>query len=250
METREYYRLAKIEDFHWWYRAMHRLVIDLCKRLYKGPTLGDLRSDLIRLLDAGCGSGGLTRKLGQFANVVGLDVSPLALSLAKKRKLRLIEGSVNSLPFFDECFDMVVSTSVIYHRLVDEDKAIGEFYRVLKSKGKIILIFSEFFWVYGVHDEAVHTRKRYTLSEVISFVESRGFRVIDNRYIFIFLFPVFVVKRLVEKIIPNRGKISDLEIMPSFLNRFLFWLCRVEWKLGDFLTLPFGSSLLVVGEKK
>jgi len=74
--------------------------------------------------------------------------------------------------------------------------------------------------------------------------------VIDNRYIFSFLFPVFVVKRLVEKIIPNRGKISDLEIMPSFLNRFLFWLCRVEWKLGDFLTLPFGSSLLVVGEKK
>lgn len=229
---------------------MHELVINFCKRWYKGSTLGFPRLNLIKILDAGCGSGGLTKKLERFGEVIGLDVSPLALKFAKKRKLKLIEGSVNSLPFSDECFDLAVSASVIYHRLVDEDKAINEFYRVLKSKGKIILILPAFSWVYGSHDEAVHTRRRYTLSEAMRLMKSGGFRVTENRYIFSFLFPVFVVKRLAEKIIPSREIISDLENMPGFMNSFLFWLCRVEWRLGNFLKLPFGSSLLVVGEKK
>ena len=229
---------------------MHRLVIDLCKRLYKGPTLAAPRSDPIRLLDAGCGAGGLTEKLETFGRVVGLDISPRALELANKKRLNLIGGSVNNLPFCRGNFDLVVSISVLYHQRVYDTAAIKEFCRVLKPKGKIILILPAFSWMWGSHDEAVHTRKRYTLSEAVSLVEFGGFKPIESRYIFSFLFPVFAAKRLVEKIFPGREGISDLEIMPRFLNSFLFWLCRVEWKLDKFIKLQFGSSVLVVGEKK
>ncbi len=229
---------------------MHELIIDICEQVYKGPALQVARPGLIKILDAGCGTGGLTKKLEKFGEVVGVDISPIALKPAKKRKLKLIEGSVNSLPFFDGKFDVIVSASVVYHRRVDEKKAMGEFYRVLRFGGKLILILPAFSRAWGSHDEAVHTRKRYTFSEAVSLVESGGFKPIESRYIFSFLFPVFAAKRLAEKMFSNRGRVSDLEIMPRFLNSFLFLLCRVEWKLGGFLKLPFGSSLLVVGEKK
>lgn len=238
MEAKEYRRLAEIEDSHWWYRAMHELVL---QRL-------DLNG--FRILDAGCGAGGLTEKLEKFGRVIGLDISSLALSLAKKRKLELVEGSVNDLPLGKNKFDLAVSASVLYHQRVDEKTALREFYRVLKPGGKLLLILPAFSWAWGVHDKAVHTRRRYSLSEAMRLMESDGFRVIENRFIFSFLFPVFVVKRLTEKISPKQRIVSDLEVMPNFFNSLLFWLCRVEWKLGKYIKLPFGSSLLVVGEKE
>jgi SAM-dependent methyltransferase len=251
MEASEYRRLAAIEDSHWWYRATHELVIEAVS---KGLTLAKPRLDLnifiFNILDAGCGTGGLTKKLETFGSVIGLDISPLALKLAKKHKLKLIEGSVNNLPFSSRRFDLIVSVSVLYHQRVDDLAAIKEFYRALKPKGKLILILPAFSWIYGSHDKAVHTRKRYTLSEAADLVVANGFKPVESRYIFSFLFPVFLVKRLVEKAFSARKQISDLEILPGFLNSFLFWLCRVEWRLGDFVRLPWGSSLLVMGEKK
>lgn len=248
MEAREYRRLAAIEDSHWWYRATHELVIEAVR---KGLTLAQPRLGLniSKILDAGCGTGGLAKKLEKFGSVVGLDISPLALTLARKRKLQLIEGSVNSLPFGENRFDLAVSISVLYHVRADEKMALKEFCRVLKPGGKLLLVLPAFSWARGSHDEAVYTRKRYALAEAVSLVESSGFRIADDRYIFSFLFPVFIIKRLMEKVSAKQREISDLEIMPSFLNNFLFWLCRVEWRLGGYIKLPFGSSLLVVGEK-
>lgn len=229
---------------------MHELVIDWCQRIFKGPALGNPRLDLIRILDAGCGTGGLTNKLETFGKVVGLDISPLALSFAQKQKLSLVNGSVNFLPFSDEIFNLVVSTSVLYHRLVDEEKAISEFYRVVSSGGKIILILPAFSLAYSRHDEAVHTRRRYTLAEAVGLVEPFGFRAVEARYIYSLLFPTFIVKRLWEKLFLLPGNVSDLETLPRWLNHLMLWWCRIEWSLGRFIRLPFGSSILIVAIKK
>ena len=94
-----------------------------------------------RLLDAGCGIGVLTRffaKRGYEVHAIDLTTSAVeatrqsleALGLQAEVKL----GNVEQLAFPDNCFDYVVSNGVIHHT-PDTEKAVGEFYRVLKPGG-------------------------------------------------------------------------------------------------------------------
>lgn len=244
MEITEYARLNKIEEKHWWYRAMHELVDNLCQSL----TFVKHKSDS-NILDAGCGTGGLTKKLQKFGKVTGLDISPVALTSAKEKKLLLVEGSVNNLPFRQQSFDLIISVSVLYHQKVNDVTAINEFYKVLKAKGKLLLILPAFSWAEGNHDKLVATKKRYTLPEMKSMLKNSGFEIVEGRYIFSFLFPLFILKRFIEKIFPSVNKISDLSVPPKLVNYLLIWICRFEWNLGKLLKFPVGSSLLIIGEK-
>ena len=66
------------------------------------------------ILDAACGEGYGTCLLSQDAlRVVGIDIDPDTISSAKERYKRenteFVTGSIDSLPFDDNTFDMVVS---------------------------------------------------------------------------------------------------------------------------------------------
>ena len=51
MNEREYERMFRVEDSHWWYVSLHELILDfVTAEMGRGRTL--------RLLDAGCGAGG------------------------------------------------------------------------------------------------------------------------------------------------------------------------------------------------
>jgi ubiquinone/menaquinone biosynthesis C-methylase UbiE len=98
------------------------------------------------VLDAGCGiaTDGL-----QFARAgahyTGLDLSPVALELARRRfelerqTGRFVQGSVNQLPFEEEAFDLVYSHGVLHH-VRDTQQAVDEFYRVLRPGGTALVM--------------------------------------------------------------------------------------------------------------
>src|SRR5262245_3690370 len=130
MEAVEYARLAAVEDSTWYFRSLHGHVWrQLSRRLNPGATV----------LDAGCGTGGLVRRLGPRQKGwkwTGVDFSPLALELARKRcgaTVDLRPASVTALPFENDTFDAVVCADVLYH--VDDDlAALREFHRVLRPE--------------------------------------------------------------------------------------------------------------------
>src|SRR5262245_60399725 len=106
MEPAEYTRLAMVEDSTWYFHALHGHVWrELSRRLDVEATL----------LDAGCGTGGLIRRLGPRQvgwKWTGVDFSPLALELARERCGSIADlraGSVTELPFESGAFDAVVS---------------------------------------------------------------------------------------------------------------------------------------------
>ncbi len=55
MNADEYRRMADVEDRMWWYRGLHDVVLAALDRWGPRP--------LPSLLDAGCGTGGLLRRL-------------------------------------------------------------------------------------------------------------------------------------------------------------------------------------------
>lgn len=97
------------------------------------------------MLDAGCGSGNLARKLiHQDAEVICLDFSSFALEIAKKKIPRSIfithtlgEGRI---PLGDESVDSIVCNNVLY--AIPRGKrevVIREFFRILRFGGRIAL---------------------------------------------------------------------------------------------------------------
>ena len=100
---------------------------------------GDVKGK--RILDAGCGKGRFSKILLEMgAEVVGFDISEKLLNETKKiNNGSFLLGSVTSLPFKEESFDFVFSVEVIEHVPATE-VAIKEMTRVLKRRGKIVVI--------------------------------------------------------------------------------------------------------------
>jgi ubiquinone/menaquinone biosynthesis C-methylase UbiE len=103
-----------------------------------------------RVLDLGCGTGGLTlliKRLHRDVDVVGLDPDPRALARARRKAQRaglaiqFDQGFGDALPYPERSFDRVLSAFVLHH-LPAEDKepTLREVRRVLRPEGSLHLL--------------------------------------------------------------------------------------------------------------
>lgn len=96
------------------------------------------------VLDCGCGTGILLADLAaRYFDVHGLDISldMISRTSVDSENLKgLVVGDAEVLPYGDNSFDAVVCRGSLHH-LPNIKKALGEFGRVLKAKG--ILVLSE-----------------------------------------------------------------------------------------------------------
>src|SRR5438105_15752065 len=134
MEREQYDIMARREERHWWYAGMRRVALAVLER-----ALRDRPG--VRILDAGCGTGGTTIELRRFGEVVGVDLAWAALEPARSRGLgSLARASIEGLPFGPETFDVATSFEVVYHLGVASDvSALKEPRRVLKP-GRLFLL--------------------------------------------------------------------------------------------------------------
>jgi len=84
------------------------------------------------ILDVGCGDGRITNRLAtKYPRVVGVDISEAALQHVKAET---VKASVESLPFKDGSFDLVLATELLEHLpKAIYHKAIAEMKRVAKE---------------------------------------------------------------------------------------------------------------------
>lgn len=242
MDPAEYHKMAAAENGMWYYRALHEHIRrELQARLPAGPA---------RLLDAGCGTGGLIRRLTPRQpewQWTGVDVEPLACALAREAGANDVrEASVTALPFTDAEFDAVVSADVLYH-LDDDETALREMARVLRPGGLAVINVPAHRWLWSYHDVAVHGRRRYVRGELADKLSRAGLRPRHLTHWNTILLPVIAARR---KLLPAPKDGSDVKLGPAWIEAGLTALLRGEtaWLRGVG-NLPAGSSILAVAER-
>lgn len=146
--------------YKWFYDNIHSRWYDLLIKWLLWPFGGEkkFRQEMIepiefspndRILDMCCGTGGTTfvirERVGEDAEIIGLDLSPGQIRIAKKKNrfsnVKFIEADASNTDFETGYFDKVIIPHALHEmprkiRL----KVLREARRVLKEKGKVIVL--------------------------------------------------------------------------------------------------------------
>lgn len=245
MKREQYALMREFEDDFFWFVGIHELALSFLERFF-------VPGRSMKILDAGCGTGGLLQYLSRYGEAFGIDVSEDALNFCRQRGLenvRQADLSRWSPPPME--YDIITCMDVLYHEAVVSDaELLMKFHTSLKPAGKVILNVPAFEALRRRHDERVETRKRYKKKDLESALRSAGFNVKVMTYRLPLLFPVLLMRKFTRD---QRGasRVEDIRALPPALNRALLQMHRWEnsWILkgGSF---PFGSSLFAVAEKR
>ena len=233
MERREYTLMDAAEGRMWWYRALHDRLAD---------ALVGVRG---RVLDAGCGTGGMLVALGMSQpalELVGLEWDGDAARRAREKSgAAIVCGNVNALPFCHASFDAVIVADVLCHRAVEPMTTLAELHRVLRPGGRLVVNMPAYAWLLSVHDRKVHNARRWTargmrdcLAALLDSLEVR------TRYWNGLLLPLMVLQR--KLLARGDDAASDVAPFSPWLDATLHAITVIERRLP--FPLPAGGSVL------
>jgi len=243
MEELEYEVMASVEDRHFWCVGTRAIVKDAF--MAAGIDGGH------RVLDIGCGTGGTMRALDGTAGFVGLDLSPTAAGLARRRTGNPVAmGSATAPPFRDGTFHGVLALDVFEH-IPDDVSAVAEVRRILEPDGVLIATVPCHPSLFSEHDEALHHVRRYTRRGFLGLLEDGGFRVDRVTWTNSLLFPAAATFRLLANAVRRRRTTprSNAAMKLGPLNVLLTRIFMAERALITRFDMPFGLGLLVVARR-
>lgn len=220
----------------WWYRALHARLLD---------ALHGARGEV---LDAGCGTGGLLKRLAACPELTGIGLeweAEAARRAMEKSGAPVARGSVNALPFADARFDAAIVADVLCHRAVDPAAALAELRRVLRPGGILLVNMPAYEWLLSDHDRLVHNARRQSARRVRAMLGGAGFADIRARYWNGLLLPLMVARRKIFP--PRRNSASDVSRFSPWLNATLHTVAEIERHLP--MRLPVGGSVLATARR-
>ena len=239
----EYIKMDGVEGKHWWYKSLHKLVLNSIE--------SNFNSKEINILDAGCGTGGLLEYLRSknYNNISGYDLSKDAVELSNQKGLNTIELDLIDYQNTDKKYDVIISNDTMYFFNLEEQKRIlDEFYLSLNRGGILILNLPSFNAFGGIHDKAVGVENRFNAKMVDDMIDNDKFEIIQKTYWPFLLSPLIYLVRLAQRVqLKNNSNVryvSDIDVPPEIINNTLYSIITLENKYIK--RKPFGSSLFLV----
>lgn len=203
-------------------------------------------------LELGCGGGAFVRELAALAGtdspVVGLDLRGDALLSARRRAAGLwVNGNLLALPFAAATFALIAALDVLDQAGVDAELALAQIHNLLRPGGAALLRVSAHPGLYGPHDVAFGTGRRYTRDEFVRLVRRAGLLPQRVTYANCLLAPAVAAVRLGQRwgVLPFSESLytgtQPHHLLATPLHSEAAWLRRHD--------LPWGISLLVVASR-
>jgi ubiquinone/menaquinone biosynthesis C-methylase UbiE len=144
-----------------------------------------------RILDVGCGSGTIVKRLlKKGKSVIGVDIGNELLRFCQSsyKNAAFCGADAQYLPFSDNCFDTIVCSEVIEH-LDNPEKGLKEFERILRPNGELVITtpntsvrwaFLEAIWTRIRRKMLETNHKCFTKKRMGFLLDSMGFHISFN----------------------------------------------------------------------
>jgi SAM-dependent methyltransferase len=234
--------MAAFEDHHWWFVG---------KRLLVSALVGDrLTRPGLRILDVGCGTGGVLAHLAAHGRTIGVDRSVQALRHTARRGVAGVAcADMDRLPFGPAEFDLVLMLDVLEH--FEDDRAVVAAARhVLAPGGTLLVSVPAFQSLFSAHDVTLQHFRRYSAPQLRRALESGGFVLRRLTYTNVAaLPPAAIVRGLLPRLGIRRPAGTDFRTHAPWVNRALVGVYQAEaaaLRAGG--RMPFGLSVAAVAE--
>ena len=228
-------REAGVASDYFWFRAK-LVLIDRLLQLAQ-PATG------ARIISVGAGTGEEIAVLRRYGRVTTLDSEPRALALIEAAD-NPVCGDAQHLPFVSQSVDLICLFDVLEH-LPDDKQAVGEFLRVLRPGGCLLVTVPAFPSLFSGHDRALGHHRRYNRSGLRKLLPD--WDEVASGWWAATTFLPFVVSRLLSR----KRDTLDYPHPAAWLNRLLYKCLTKEARCaGTPLSPPMGSSLYAVFRKR
>ena len=248
MDRVAYETFAKLEPTHFWFVSRRRIFFEQLDRALGTTTKGR------KVLEIGCGAGGMMGPLQRYGDVTGLDIDLEYVAYCKERGFaRVLCGSGYELPFGDATFDLVCLFDTIEH-IPDDVQALREIHRVLKPGGSVFVSVPAYQWLWSQNDKTAHHFRRYTRRRLLRALRAAGLAPVRASYFNSFLLPLIVPAVLWQKLMDRLGRLPkgynnmDVRLSP-LLNRLFTAIMSSERRVLRWLTFPFGHSVFALAKR-
>jgi 2-polyprenyl-3-methyl-5-hydroxy-6-metoxy-1,4-benzoquinol methylase len=242
MDPTMYEAFDQLEDTHWWFEGRRRILREVLRR-HLLPRSGR------RILDVGCGTGGMFPLLSEFGQVEGTEASEDARARAQRR-FPHVKVTPCQLPdgLPEGRWDVVTAFDVVEH-LDDPIESLRAMRSRLVFDGQVVVTVPAFRFLWSRHDELNHHKRRYGRLELVSHLAAAGLRVTWASYFNALLFPAVAGARLAQRLVPPKDDASDMAPTREPFNRLLTELFASERLALSVSKLPFGVSLVAVAQR-
>ena len=235
MNDEEFRLLDEIEESHWWFQGKRELLETLLEDVRPGA----------RLLDLGCGTGGMLRRWMARASCAGVDRSPLALRICRSKGFEsVVRAELQKPPFRPGTFDVVLILDVLEH-LEDDLGFLSSAATLCAPCGRLVISVPAFQALWSRHDETFQHRRRYRLQQLATLVERAGLVPERLTYTNALVFPLAAPWRMLTQRVGLAPR-HDFFTLPGPLNRVLVRAYQLEARILRRWDLPFGLSAVVV----
>jgi SAM-dependent methyltransferase len=243
MEATANRQFVALEERHFWFVGRRRIFFHLLDRELGG------RSDA-RILDVGCGAGGMLAPLSPYGEVTGIDLSPELVEFCHQRGFDRVEvGSAYELPVDDGSVDLITLFDTIEH-VPDDERVLRECRRALVSGGLLFLSVPAYQFLYANNDRVVHHQRRYTARQLRRKLTVAGFTATQVTYFNTLLLPAILPIVLANKVHERFSAPDDTTNLSHGVPRPLNWLLAVmmssERHVLSRMSLPFGHSIIAI----
>lgn len=242
---REYYqKYYEFEKNHWWFRARAEILKDYIRKQFL-PTAN------YKILNVGAATGGSIEWLSQLGEVTSLEFDPECVLFIKEHlKVDILEGSILSLPFAENSFDLVCAFDVVEH-VQNDQIAVRELARVCRTKGSVLITVPAHMRLWSQHDVVNQHYRRYTVESLMKILKElpNGKIRFISYFNYHFYFPILLVRKmnnLFSGNLKSKKPKSDFETFhPGLLNEIFFSvMAREKKKISAQKSYANGVSIL------
>lgn len=224
---------------HWWWRAREHAVLQTLREHQPPSGWG-------KILDVGCGDGLLFDHLLKFGDVEGVEPEAALVRSASPHRARIHVVPFDSRFAPAKQYSLVLMLDVLEH-MPDPLAALAHAKSLLVPGGAVLATVPAFNLLWTNHDVINQHVTRYRKKTFRPLFEQTGLNILEERYLFHWMFPAKLLARAVEKLSGSRPSVPS--VPPAWINQTLIWISRLELKTLKSLAIPFGSSLLVFARK-